>query len=779
MGEYALGQGVPRSEDPRLLRGGGRYVSDVTLPRMAHAVLLRSPHAHAKILSIDTAPALALPGVVAVLTHAEWAASGYRDIPAGGAYTRPDGSPQFTPPSPPLAKDRVRRVGEGVAFVVAETLNQALDAAEAVAVDYEPLASVTDTAAAAEPGAPLVWDDCAGNVCYVYEAGDKAAVEEGLAQAKHVVKERFIINRVAPSSMEPRGCVAAWDGSEESFTVYTPVQGIHPYRAQLARLVKVSEGSLRVISGDVGGSFGMKSAVYPEIPLCMLAARSLGRPIKWMSNRAEAFLSDSHGRDNVVDVSLALDEQGKFLALEIDSLANLGCCLMAGTVNPPVNNIGSVAGVYTTPAICVKVTGLFSHTNPTRPYRGAGRPEAAYMIERIIDMAADKLGIDAADLRRRNTISPDAMPYKTGLLFKYDSGEFEKNLTMALDLARYDGFAARRAESRKRGKLRGIGMSNTIEKAAGAGVEGAELRFDRSGGATIFSGSVTAGQGHETVYKQIVCDKFGLAMDDVKYVWGDSDKVAFGHGSGGSRSATLGGGAVLQASEKVLAKAMRIAAHALEVAPDAVKFTDGVFSTSGSNQTFTIKDVAKLALNPKSLPDGMEPGLIEASVYTAKTANYPNGCHICELEIDEETGVIDVVGYSVVDDVGTVMNPLLLKGQIHGGIAQGLGQILMEDLRYDADSGQLLTASFLDYGMPRARDFSHIEVVCNPVATKTNPLGVKGAGEAGTVGSMPAVANAVVDALSVYGIRHLDMPTTPERVWRAIQAAKNGKQIAG
>ena len=771
MGEFALGQSVPRSEDPRLLRGGGRYVGDIVLPRMAQGIFVRSPHAHAKILSLDTAPALALPGVIAVLTHADWAASGYRDIPGGGAYKRPDGSPQYATPSPALAKDRVRRVGDPVAFVVAETLAQAMDGAEAVVIDYEPLPAVTDTAAAAEPGAPLVWDDCAGNVCFVHEIGDKALVEDGFAKAQHVISERFVINRVAPSAMEPRGCVAAWDAEDEAFTVHTPVQGAHPYRAQLARLAKVNEGQLRVIAGDVGGSFGMKSAIYPEIPLCMLTAKLTGRPVKWMSNRAEAFLSDSHGRDNVIDISLALDAEGKFLALKLKSLANLGSHLMQGTTNPPVNNIGSVAGVYTTPAIHVHVVGLFSHTNPTRPYRGAGRPEAAYMIERIVDMAADQLKIDPAELRRRNTIPPSAMPYKTGLTFKYDSGEFEKNMTLALDLAGYGDFAKRRAEAKTRGKLRGLGFSNTIEKAANNGVEGAELRFDRSGGATIYAGSVSNGQGHETVFKQIVCDKLGLAMSDVRYISGDTDKVAFGHGSGGSRSATLGGGAVLLATDKLLAKATAIAAHTLETTPEQIKFVDGLFSAPDSNRSLTIKEIAKIALNPKEIPKGMEPGLIEQAVYTATAANYPNGCHVCELEIDEETGQIQVVAYKVVDDVGTVMNPLLLKGQIHGGIAQGLGQILMEDVRYDAD-GQMLTASFLDYGMPRAGHMCHIDVLCNPVPTKTNPLGVKGAGEAGTVGSMPAVANAVVDALSVYGITHIDMPATPEKVWRAIRQAK-------
>jgi carbon-monoxide dehydrogenase large subunit len=476
----------------------------------------------------------------------------------------------------------------------------------------------------------------------------------------------------------------------------------------------------------------------------------------------------------VVDVELALDKAGKFLALRIHSIANLGAYLMQGTVNPPVNNIGSVAGVYTTPAIYVHVKAVFSNTNPTRPYRGAGRPEAAFMIERIVDLAADQIGMDPAELRRINTIPPSAMPYKTGLTFKYDSGEFEKNLDLALGMADYGSFERRRAEARKRGKLRGLGMSNTIEKAASPGVEGCEIRFDRSGTATIFAGSVSGGQGHETVFKQIACDAFGLPMADVQFVAGDTDKVPFGQGSGGSRSSAMGGSAVFTAAQRVVEKATKIAAHMLEAKPEDVVLRDGVFAASGSNRTMTFKEVAKAAINPKSIPEGMDPGLMASVVYTSKAGNYPNGCHVCELEIDEETGVVELVSYKVVDDVGTVMNPLLLKGQIHGGIAQGAGQILKEDIRYDNESGQLLTASFMDYGMPRATDMCHIDVQCNPVPTKTNPLGVKGAGEAGTVGSMPAVANAVIDALSVYGIRHIDMPATPERIWRTIQDAKNG-----
>lgn len=776
MGEYALGQGIPRSEDPRLLRGGGRYVDDIVLPRMAHGYVLRSPHAHAKIRSIDTSKAKEAPGVIAVLTGADWQAAGYRDIPSGGSYKRPDGSPQYVPPFPGLVKDRVRRVGDYVAFVVADTLYQAMDAADLIEVDYEPLPAVTGTVEAAALGAPLVWDDCADNLCFLHEIGDKAAVEEAFAKADHVVQERFVINRVTANTIEPRGCIGHYDPTNDHYTIYTGLQGAHPYRAQLARLIKVPEHSLRVVAGDVGGSFGMKASIFPEAPLVLLASKLTGRPVKWISTRAESFLSDSHGRDNVVDVALALDNAGKFLALRIHSIANLGAYLMQGTVNPPVNNIGSVAGVYTTPAIYVNVKAVFSHTNPTRPYRGAGRPEAAFMIERMVDLAADQVGIDPAELRRRNTIPPSAMPFKTGLTFKYDCGEFEKNMNMALRMADYPNFERRRAEARRRGKLRGIGISNTIEKAGSPGVEGAEIRFDRSGTVTIFAGSVTTGQGHETVFKQIVCDTLGLAMEDVNFVWGDTDKVPFGHGSGGSRSSSMGGSAVFTATQRIIEKATKIAAHMLEARPEEISFRDGVFSVTGTNRSLTMKEVGKGASNPKNVPDGLDPGLMASVVYRSKAGNYPNGCHVCELEIDEETGKVELVSYKVVDDVGTVMNPMLMHGQVHGGIAQGAGQILKEDICYDAESGQLLTASFMDYGMPRATDMCHIDVQCNPVPTKTNPLGVKGVGEAGTVGSMPAVANAVIDALSVYGVRHIDMPATPERIWRTIQIAKANGQ---
>jgi len=770
MGEFAIGQSVSRFEDPRLLRGGGRYVDDLALPRMVYGYVLRSPHAHARILTIDTTDAKAAPGVLAVLTGADWAASGFGDLPVPGGLKRRDGAPGYRPAYPALVKDCVRYVGDYVAYVVAETLAQAQDAAELINVEYDILPSVTSTAAAVEPGAPRVWDDCDSNIGFIQLAGDKAAADAAFAKADHIVKHRFVVNRVTAAAMEPRGAVGHYDPANDRYAIYTTLQRAHGYRSDVARIMKVPESKVRVVAGDVGGSFGMKSAVYNEVMLVLLASRLLGRPVKWTATRSEAFLCDAHGRDNVTDAELALDKDGHFLGLRVRSLVAIGAYLQTG-MPAFFGNIGTLAGVYRTPAAHADVTAVFTNTNPVRPYRGNGRPEAAYVIERLVDLAADELKIDPAELRRRNFIAPDAMPFKTALTFTYDTGEFERSMDIALTMADVAGFEKRRREARKRDRLRGIGISNSIERAAAGGFEGAEIRFDRSGAVTLCSGSINHGQGHETIYKQIVCDRLGLDPNEVYYVQGDTDQVFLGEGTGGSRSATIGGSAMNAASEKIVAKASAIAAHMLGVAQDDLQFAEGVFSSPKTNATVTIKDVAKAAIDPAKLPEGMELGLVATAIYNAPEQNFPNGCHVCEVEIDPETGHVDIVRYNVVDDVGTVLNPLLLKGQIVGGIAQGAGQILMEDIQYEHGSGQLLTGSFMDYAMPRAADLSAVEVKSNPVPTPTNPLGVKGAGEAGTVGAMPALANAIVDALSEFGVKDIAMPATPERIWRAIQAA--------
>ncbi len=769
MGEFAIGQHVTRFEDPRLVRGAGHYVDDIKLPGMAHGVVLRSPHAHARIKSIDTSAAKAAPGVLAVLTAADVKAAGWGDLPVPGGLKLRDGSAAFKPHYPILSVGKTRWVGDNVAFVVAETQAQALDAIELIEIDFEEMPAITSTAEASAPGAPRVWEECPDNIGFVFLLGDKDKVDSVFAGAAHVIKQRFVINRVTAASMEPRNAVGHYDVGEGRYTVYTAIQRPQPARADLAKIMNVPESQVRVVTGDTGGSFGMKSPIFNEVPLVLLASKLTGRPVKWVSTRTEAFLSDAQARDHVDEAELALDKEGTILALRVRSFVAIGAYMQTG-MPAFIFNAGSLAGVYRTPAIHVDCSGVFTNTNPMRPYRGNGRPEFAYVIERMVDIAADRLGIDPIELRRRNYIPASAMPFKTGLTFTYDSGEFEKNMDLALDLADHQNLARRKADARQRGKLLGFGLSNTIERAGAPSLEGAEVRFSRSGTLTLVSGSNSQGQGHETVFKQMVCDRLGIDPNEAHYLQGDTDEIFFGEGTGGSRSMTMAGSAFHNATDKIVEKARAIAAHMLDVAADDLKFDDGVFSTTKTNRTLSTKEIAIASINPANLPAGMEPGLMATAVYNAPVANFPNGCHICEVEIDRETGETQIVRYSVVDDVGTVMNPLLLHGQIHGGIAQGAGQALMEDIHFDA-SGQLVTASFQDYAMPHAHNFSAMTVESNPVPTKTNPLGVKGAGEAGCVGALPAVANAVVDALSEFGVTHIEMPATPERVWRAM----NGK----
>src|SRR5215472_9658562 len=641
MGEFALGQPVARFEDPRLLRGGGRYVDDMVLPHMVFGHVLRSPHAHARIRSIDTTAAKTAPGVLAVLTGADWEASGWGDVPSASGNKRRDGSAAYRPRYPALVRDRVRWVGDYVAFIVAETAHQAADAAELIAVEYEPLPAIVSTADALKPGASLVWEGCPDNISFVYLEGDKEATEAAFASAAHIVRSNFVINRVTAATMEPRGCIGDYNAAADHYTIYTTLQRTHAYRSELAReILKVPESKVRVVAGDIGGSFGMKSAIYSEVALVLLASKLTRRPVKWTSTRTEAFLGDAQARDNVTEAALALDHDGRFLGLRVRTIAAVGAYPQAGS-NAFVANLGTLAGVYRTPAVYADVTAVYTNTNPMRAYRGNGRPEAAYVIERMVEYAADELGIDAVELRRRNMIPPEAMPFKSGLTFTYDCGEFERGLDMALGLADFAGFEHRRAEALRRGKLRGFGISNTIERAAAGGFEAAEIRFDRTGTVTLLSGSITQGQGHETVYKQLLCDRLGIHPDQVHYVQGDTDKVAIGEGTGGSRSATLGGSAVHLATEKIVGKAKTIAASILGADGNEIEFEDGLFSAPRSNRRLTIGEIARESLNPENLPEGMDLGLIAGATFSCKEQNFPNGCHVCELEVDADTGDVE------------------------------------------------------------------------------------------------------------------------------------------
>src|SRR5713226_5041581 len=779
--KFAVGQSVRRLEDPRLLRGFGRYSDDVSLAHQAYAVVVRSPHAHAAIRSVDTSVARTASGVLVVLTGADLAADGLGDLPTDKTRKRRDGSPAFATPRPALVRDRVRHVGDPVALVVAETREQAADAAELVAVDYEPRPAVAATVEATRPGATVVWDEAADNVAFVWEVGNRDAVARAFESAAHVAKLDFVVTRVTAAPLEPRAAVGEYDRRTGRYTLHTGIQAPHGLRTLLAEQVfRVPQSRLRVVTGEVGGSFGMRSGVYPEHVLVLWAAKRLGRPVKWTSDRREGFVTDEHGRDNVSTAELALDANGKFLSLRVGITLNVGAYLTPRSAGPGTNNVGGVAGVYTTPAIHVQTTGVYSNTTPTGPYRGAGRPEATYAIERVIDVAALELKIDPVELRRRNLIPPTAMPFKTGLVFTYDCGDFGRGMEMALDLADRAGFEKRRAEARQRGKLRGIGIANPVEVAGGPytamNPDTAELRVNPDGSVSLFTGSTSMGQGNETAFAQIVSDRLGVPPERIQVFWGDSEALDAGRGNGGSGALTVGGSAVARATEKVIERGRRIAARLLEAAPEDIVLRDGRFTVTGTDRGVTFAAVARAAYQPRQLPAGMEPGFSETAAFTPPAVTFPNGSHVCEVEIDPETGAVRVVRYTVVDDVGRMVNPMLVKGQIHCGVAQGLGQGLFEVLAYDRATGQLLTGTFMDYALPRADDVPGLDVDAHEVPTQVNPLGAKGVGEAGTVGALPALLNAVNDALTPLGVRHLDMPVTAERVWRAIRDARAGRR---
>jgi len=771
MGEFGIGQSVRRFEDIRLLRGEGRYHHDVNLPGQAHMAVVRSTHAHARIRSIDTKAAAAAPGVVAVFSGGDL--TGLSTMKMTLKRKRPDGSPMFAPPHTGLTKDRARYVGDPVALVIAETPAQAADAAEMVHVDYEPLPSVTSTAEAI--GGPTVWDECPDNVSNLFEVGDKAGTDAAFASAAHVVRRRYVITRVHAQYLEPRGALGVYDPGEDRYTLYADVQYPHRVRNALAsNIFQVPEHQIRVIAGDIGGAFGTKGWQYPEHRLTLWAARRIGRPVKWACERREAIPADEHARDNVSDAELALDADGKFLALRVKTLANVGAYVSSDrNLLATFSNVPTLVGVYAFPVAHAQVLSVLTNTNSTAPYRGAGRPEATYVIERLIDDAARELGLDRVELREKNLISPAAMPYKTALGVTYDCGEFAKNMASALDMADVAGFPARQEASRKRGRLRGWAVVNPIEQAAGPQPEFAEIRFSPSGSATLLMGSKNQGQGHETTFKQILHERLGIDPAEVRYIDGDTDRVAFGMGTMGSRSTVIGGSALWTAADKVVAKGRKIAARLLEAAEADIVFADGKFTVTGTDKAVAIKEVARAAFQPAQLPPGVEPGLYETGTFAPKQATWPNGCHVCEAEVDPDTGAVTLDRYVIVDDVGTVINPVTLKGQIHGGVAQGVGQALMEQVVYEPDSGQLLTASLMEYAMPRADTLPDMVIHSHPVPTKLNPLGAKGAGEAGTVGALPVVINAVMHALEPLGVRSFDMPASSDRVWQAIKTARD------
>ncbi|HEX2115471.1 MAG TPA: xanthine dehydrogenase family protein molybdopterin-binding subunit [Alphaproteobacteria bacterium] len=721
--KFGIGQSVRRIEDQRLLTGTGRYTDDITLPRQTHAYFLRSPHAHAKLVRIDTEAARGAPGVIGIVTGADLQKAGIGPIPCVVPLRNRDGSEMQIPKRPAIAIERVRFVGDIVALVVAESHAHAKDAAELIEVEYEELPAVTGTAAALEPSAAQVWDFAKNNIVFDWTLGAEAPMRAAFAKADKVVSVDLVNNRVAPTSLEPRVAAASWSPGDDRYTLYAASQGGHTLRKVLCNYVlKIPEHRLRVVTGDVGGGFGMKIFVYPEYAAILYAARAFGRPVRWASERTEAFLSDTHGRDHVTNARLALDKDGRFLGIHVSTVANLGAYLSHyGPFIPTLAGSNMLTGVYAIPS--------------------------------------------------------DKMPFSTPLGATFDCGDFARNLGDALRTADAAGFAARRAASEKTGKLRGLGMAYYIEICGGGSDETAQIRFETGGGVTVLIGSQTNGQGHETAYAQLVSHRLGVPIETIRVVQGDTDQMAYGTGTGGSRAVAVGGSAVMAASERIINKGKTLAAHFLEAAEADIEFADGTFTIGGTDRRISITDVARLSHTPGKLPKGMSAGLDESANFNPPEFTYPNGCHVAEVEVDPATGVTEVVRYAVVDDFGTVINPLLLEGQVHGGTAQGIGQALYEHALYDSDSGQLITGSLMDYCLPRADNLPALAFHYNEIPTRSNPLGVKGAGEAGAIGAPPAVINALVDALARYGVRHVDMPATPEKVWRLINQSA-GRQAA-
>lgn len=753
---FVAGAPVQRVEDERLLTGSGQFLDDRQFPDLSYAAVVRSPHPHARIINVDIAAAQAMPGVLLVLTGEDYAADRLGSIPCQDACRSRDGSQRADLPFPALARERVLYVGEAVALVVAETEVIARDAAELVDVTYEPLPANTNLERATENDSPILWSQCPANEVFYATQGDPQSTDTAFSSAAQIVHQRLVNQRVSANPLEARGYIGRF--SDNKYELYGGVHSPHLFRTQLTRDVfRIEENQLRIVTGDVGGSFGMRGAMFAEIVLVLWAAQRVGRPVKWAASRTESFVSDHHGRDVISNAELALDEVGRFLGLRVSIMTNMGAYLSIKGPRSPLNALTLLAGCYKIPACDVSASGVMTNTVPTAPYRGAGGPEAAYIIERLIDKAAKEIGIDRVDLRRRNLIAAEDMPYDTGLGLTYDCGAFEEVMDKALELADYPGFEARRASSEKAGKRRGISVCNVLEQTGRPSIEGADLRIGADGGVTLAVGTAPQGQGHETIFKQLVCETLGVTPEQVSITTGDTAATVVGGGTFNSRSAVCGGAAVEIAKQKLIERCRELAAGRLEAAIEDIEFSSGTFQIIGTDRRISLTDVA--------ITEG---GVGEAAEFSPEAPTFPQGCHICEVEIDIETGTVSVERYITVDDVGTVLNPMTLEGQIHGGVAQGIGQALLEQIHYDPESGQILSGSFMDYAMPRAGDICSFTSGSHPVPTKTNPLGVKGAGEAGTVGALPAVMCAVADALAEYGGGDIDMPATPDRIWQLL-----------
>ena len=769
--KFGIGQPVRRSEDPKLVRGEGCYADDFNRPGQIYAVIVRSREAHGILRAISTDAAKAMPGVLGIYTAADLSA--YGPLKCNMPLKSRDGSPIRYTPRPALAGDKVRYVGDPVVCVVAETVSQAKDAAEAVAIDIDPLPVVLTPSDAVKAGAPLVFDAVPNNIALDYHYGDAAKVAEAFAKAKHVTRLETSNQRMVVNAMEPRAAIGEYDTASDKWTLYSTSQGVHGMKTSLMDILSAPADKVRVVTGQVGGSFGMKASVYPEYICILHAARVLGCPVKWTDERSGSFLSDHHGRAQDMVMEMAFDENAHILAIRLTGYGNMGGYLAQfGPLLPTGNQVKNIASIYRTPLIEVATKCVFTNTNFVSAYRGAGRPEGNYYIERTLDLAASELGIDRIDLRKRNMIRKSDLPFKAASDMTYDCGDFLGVLKQALDAADYEGFNKRRRESRKRGLLRGFGIGCYLEVTAAPGKELGAIHFEADGTVTIITGTLDFGMGHATTYAQILTDLLGVPFDRIRMIEGDSDRMAFGGGSGGSRSVMFVGAALTESAAIVIDRGKQIASHVLEASASDIEFTAGRFVISGTDRSIGLIELASRLRDGLKLPDGVPSSLnIDHIVKDPVPSAFPNGCHIAEVEVDPETGAVQVVRYSAVNDLGTIVNPLLVEGQIQGGVVQGLGQVLLENAVYDSD-GQLVTGSFMDYAMPRAHDTPMINVLSHPVPTKSNPLGAKGCGEAGTSGGLPSVANAVVDALSEFGIKHLEMPMTPARIWQTIQDAK-------